>query len=139
MGYFRTVLIQDFAILFTKHPSCPIFKFPPFNSPCFRNFASQSSVRISAVEQQAKLALANLPEHIADPVRGAVSNFSLEQKREQDASRACMEDMNSKIGLMSGLLQQIMTGRKSRTRGKLVCSLFANSFHVLNYILCFCS
>ncbi|KAJ7136655.1 hypothetical protein C8R44DRAFT_868782 [Mycena epipterygia] len=82
MSYFRTVIIQDFAILFTKYPQCPIFKFPPFNSPCFRDVAVQSSAHIFRVEQQVKLSLANLP--IADTFCGAVSSFSFEQKRERN-------------------------------------------------------
>lgn len=123
--FFRTVLIQDFAILFTKYPNCPIFKFSPFNSPCFREFAGQSSARIRAVEEQARLALASLPENIAHTFRGAVSTLSLEHKREQDASRAYMQGMDQKIGLMSDLIQQSLTSRKGHPRGELGTS---NSF-----------
>lgn len=117
--HFRTVLIQDFAILFSKYPSCALFKFPPFNSACFRDFAAQSAARIKAVEQQAKLALANLPEHVAHTFHGAVSTLSLESKRQQDASRAYMEGMDQKLVLMSGLIQQTMSSKRNRTRGEL--------------------
>ncbi|KAF8195181.1 hypothetical protein K438DRAFT_2126985 [Mycena galopus ATCC 62051] len=123
MCYFRTVLVQDFAILFTKYPTCPVFKLPPFNSPTFRHFAAQSSARIVAAEDKAKLALANLPRSVAETFRGAVTNFSLEQKREQDASRAYMEGLHQKISLVSDLMQHNMSGTTSRKRGSLAIYL----------------
>jgi hypothetical protein len=135
MVYFRTVLIQDFAILFTKHPTCPILKFPPFNSPCFREFAVQSSARITAVEQQSKLALANLPRHVAETFRGAVSNLSLDQKRERDQTREVMQSMEQKIGLLSSLLQQNKHGRNSRSQGELGMFIFSVSFQAAHFII----
>ncbi|KAJ7892515.1 hypothetical protein B0H14DRAFT_2560224 [Mycena olivaceomarginata] len=81
---------------------------------------TQSSACIAAAEDQANLVLANLPRKVADTFRGAVTNFSREQKRDQDASIAYREDLNQKISLVSNLLQQAMSGPKSRRKRSLV-------------------
>jgi Centromere DNA-binding protein complex CBF3 subunit, domain 2 len=44
--WFRTVLLQDAAILYTMFPHANIFSYPPFCSPVFRDFATTSVARI---------------------------------------------------------------------------------------------
>ncbi|KAJ6529309.1 hypothetical protein B0H19DRAFT_1083062 [Mycena capillaripes] len=82
----------------------------PFSSPNIPRVPSSDSLLLIPLafgtsqhdaQIQVKLALANLPRNVADTFLGAVSNFLLEQKREQDASR------------------QTMAGKKSRKRGEL--------------------
>lgn len=137
MVYFRTVLIQDFAILFTKHPTCPIFKFPPFNSPCFREFVVQSSARITAVEQQSKLTLANLPRHVAETFRGAVSNLSLDQKRERDQPGRLCNLWSRKSGFCRVCCSRRSMEEILARKGSLVCSfsLYLSRRLILLYFL----
>ncbi|KAF8257779.1 hypothetical protein EI94DRAFT_1418266, partial [Lactarius quietus] len=37
--WLRCVLLQDCAVLYAKYPSCPMFRYSPFDSPAFCQFA----------------------------------------------------------------------------------------------------
>jgi len=115
--WLRLVLMQDAAVLFMQHPSCPIFQFPPFNSSAFRDYAATSTTRIAEVEEQARLAFANLPEHMVISLRGAVANMSLDQKRERDKSKAQWNYMQEQMLHMRGIVEQLASSKSSRRKG----------------------
>jgi hypothetical protein len=66
--WFRRVLIQDMAVLYTQIPDTPIFKTAPFNLITFREFAATSTAVIHLAEEAARLAFQNLPEHLGSSV-----------------------------------------------------------------------
>jgi hypothetical protein len=83
LAWFRRVLIQDMAVLFTQTPDAPIFKVAPFNSTLFREFAATSTAAIQAAEETARLAFQNLPEHLIASMRGALATQNLAFERER--------------------------------------------------------
>ncbi len=59
------VLVQDCALLYAQHPTCPIFSFPPFTFPTFIAFSANTTALVTATEEEAQLAFHNLPDHMA--------------------------------------------------------------------------
>ncbi|PPQ87750.1 hypothetical protein CVT24_003818, partial [Panaeolus cyanescens] len=62
----RTVLLQDAAVLYSEHPEAPIFKFSPFNSNDFQQFAASAAQIIRDANEHQRQYLQNLPTNIAD-------------------------------------------------------------------------
>ncbi|KAG1874883.1 hypothetical protein F4604DRAFT_1925032 [Suillus subluteus] len=62
--WFRLVLLQDAALLYTKHPKIPMFRFKPFNTQCFWDYAHDAVQAVMQAEEQARMAFHNLPQHL---------------------------------------------------------------------------
>jgi hypothetical protein len=60
--WFRTLLLQDGALLYTKYPQASL---PPFNSREFREFAASSVDLIAEVEARGPLAVKNLAHRLS--------------------------------------------------------------------------
>lgn len=86
--WLRRVLLQDCAILFSKYPSCPMFRYPPFNSPTFHQFAATSLSVVDHAEEEVHHALKNLPEHVATTFRGLASGIKMDQHSQRIDSDA---------------------------------------------------
>ena len=95
--WLRLVLLQDAAVLFMLYPECSIFKYAPFNTDTFRTFAARSVSQIEQAQEEARLALQNLPDNVASSVRGAITNFSLEQKREHKVNKVYREKLSTQL------------------------------------------
>ena len=103
LTWLRLVLLQDAAILFMQHPECSIFKYAPFNTNTFHTFAAQSISQIKLAQEEARLALQNLPENVASSVRGAVTGFSLEQKCEHEANKVYQDKLLAQLAYLTEL------------------------------------
>ena len=127
--WLRRVLLQDCAILFSKYPSCPMFRYPPFNSPTFRKFAVTSLSVVDHAEEEVRHALKNLPEHVAATFRGLATDIKMDQRSQRIDTEARWDAMDSRLNELSGLLQMLVGaksskgGRKTRT-GNAVMSCF---------------
>ena len=75
------MLLQDAAVLSTSYHGLSILHYPPFNTPAFYTFAKSSTAIIAQAEEDARLALHNLPQNIAHSFRGMVAGVTLEQQR----------------------------------------------------------
>ncbi|KAJ7213565.1 hypothetical protein GGX14DRAFT_393054 [Mycena pura] len=111
MLWFRRILIQDLAVIFTQNPHAAIFNLPPFNSSAFRNFAATSTAAIDAALEEARLAFQNLPQHLIASMQGALATQNLAFERERHAHQAQMQAMESQMGEMRSLLE-VMAGAK---------------------------
>ncbi|KAN0080020.1 hypothetical protein V8E55_009586 [Tylopilus felleus] len=80
LTWFRTILLQDGAVLYSRYPQLSIFQFAPFNTPQFHAFASQSVQQVASAEEASRLAFQNLPWHLIASLQGIVTNLSLEQQ-----------------------------------------------------------
>lgn len=80
LRWFRTVIIQDCALLYNAYPACPLFRYAPFSSPSFRSFAATAAATISAAEENARLAFYNLPEHMARSMKGYAADLQIRQE-----------------------------------------------------------
>jgi hypothetical protein len=114
LAWFRRILIQDMAVLFTQNPHAPIFKVAPFDSPVFREFASNSAAAIHAAEETARLAFQNLPEHLVASMRGALAMQNLAFERERQTYQGQMQTMQSQLGDMHNLLQVVAGSKRTK-------------------------
>lgn len=119
MLWFRRILIQDLAVIFTQNPHAAIFNFPPFNSSAFRKFAATSTAAIDAALEEARLAFQNLPQHLIASMEGALATQNLAFERERHAYQAQMRAMESQMGEMRSLLE-VLAGAKrvKKTHGR---------------------
>jgi Centromere DNA-binding protein complex CBF3 subunit, domain 2 len=105
--WFRTILLQDVAILYTMFPHANIFSYPPFCSPVFRDFAATSVARIKEIEEEAQLAFKNLPENLVTSLRGAVTTVQLENRKADDENKARLDALQGSVLQMSRALNQL--------------------------------
>lgn len=118
--WLRLVLLQDAAVLYTKHPDCSIFKYAPFNTLAFREFAATAAAQITQAEEEARLAFQHLPEHLVQSLRGVVTGLSLEQKQEREENRAHQEQVQRQL---EHFAQVLADGRPHGGRSRRVVSL----------------
>jgi hypothetical protein len=111
------VLLQDCAILFSKYPSCPMFRCAPFNSSIFCNFAATSMSVVNQAEEDVRHALKNLPEHIAATFRGLATDMKMDQHSQRIDTEARWDAVDSRLDQVTGLLQMLI-GAKSSKRGR---------------------
>ncbi len=79
--FFRNVILQDAAILYSKYPNCPLFDYHPFTTPLFHSFAMTIGPLLEAAETEARHRLENLPEQFTASLRGIVTTFTLENQK----------------------------------------------------------
>ncbi|KAJ7060174.1 hypothetical protein C8F01DRAFT_1084569 [Mycena amicta] len=97
--WFRTVLAQDAALLYTSYPDSPIFSWTPFNSAEFRKFAAGVTDTIARVEQEVALSLKNLPTHIAQTFTAAMARVGMEQQARHNELTMRLEELqNAPVG-----------------------------------------
>ena len=115
--WFRRVLLQDAALHFVDNPHAAIFKYPPFNTPAFREFASGSTAAIAAAEQQARLALQNLPRQMEQSMRGILATNSLEMQQMQNTHQAELQGVREEVSFIRSALE-ILAGPKRRRQSR---------------------
>ena len=116
--FLRKVLLQDAAVLFSRYPDFPLFKYPPFNSSKFHEFSATSSQIINAAEHDVNHRLDALPEDIATTFRSSMMTTAMHLERDRlarEASNARLEERMdviqniAKVSLLSGA-----TGKKRK-------------------------
>lgn len=114
--WFRTVILQDGAILYKKYPNTALFNYPPFNSLEFWQFATASVNRLAQIEAEANLALKNLPQNLVRGFQGAMAGISLAQRAERDETRAYIQRLESQIQLLIQQFSAQTTGKGNGSR-----------------------
>jgi hypothetical protein len=89
LQWLRIVLVQDCALLYARYPTCPMFCFAPFTYPSFTTFSANAATLIITVEEEARLAFHNLPDHMSRSMRGYATD--LQMKQEQNHSKVCKQ------------------------------------------------
>jgi hypothetical protein len=116
LQWFRRVLLQDAAVLSMSHCELPIFSFSPFNTPAFHVFAKTSTAVMVQAEEDAQLALHNLPENIAYSFRGMIAGVTLEQQRVYTAQNREIAHLTESVNQMVGIVQMERSSNKRRCR-----------------------
>ena len=114
LKWFRRVLLQDAAVLFTLQPSCAIFGFSPFRSMLFHDFALKSVLLIQQANEDSRLALQHLPHQYAQSMQGFMLTTRLAQER---ASHQHSEQL-AEMRLQISHLEMIATSHNTRHRGR---------------------
>lgn len=110
------MLVQDAAVLYSKFPDYAIFQFAPFNTEVFHTFAANSSSRIERVEKEAQCAFHNLPEQMANSLRGILSGLALQQQQDRAANVVYREEMQRQVVHTQELIAVNQKGRNKRKR-----------------------
>jgi hypothetical protein len=132
MLWFRVVILQDAAVLYSRYPHLSIFAYKPFNSQAFRNFAASSTAVIAHAESKARLAYENMPKHLVASLRGTYADLRLEQRKEQEKNSRMLESLDQRYSDLEGLIKQFMEVTSSTSRrgknSKLSCCDYVSLF-----------
>jgi hypothetical protein len=112
--WLRRVLLQDCAVLYSKYPSCGMFRYAPFNTFTFRDFATNSSAVIARAEEDARYALQNLPDNIVTSFRGLATDIKMDQQAQRIKSDARWQAIESQMNEMSSTLGMIAGAKASK-------------------------
>jgi hypothetical protein len=107
LAWFRTVLLQDGAVLYARHPQLPVFQFHPFDTPQFHAFANQSIQQVAGAEEASRLAFQNLPQHLVASLQGIVTNLSLEQQAQRAENEALRLEVRQHVATQNVLLAEL--------------------------------
>ncbi len=129
LRFFRTVLIQDAAVLYSKYPESGTFRHAPFNTALFKDFAMSSTLQIQAAEEAARHLFENLPEHLVASLRGIVTTTNLEQQREREERQLQYKEISAQNQALINLVVELYNNQP-RKRGK--GSSKSESFHSFN-------
>ncbi|KAH9178186.1 hypothetical protein EDB89DRAFT_1151070 [Lactarius sanguifluus] len=110
--WLRRVLLQDCAILFAKYPSCAMFRYPPFNDPAFRQFASSAQSAVDQAEEEVRHAFKDLPERVAATFRGLATDIKMDQRSQRTDTEFRWDALDSRLDQLTALLQ-VLVGSKS--------------------------
>jgi hypothetical protein len=108
LQWFRTVILQDAAVLFSKYPNFPLWTYAPFNTHEFAAFASSSISILEQAEEETQWKLERFPETVAASMRGVIE--TMEVRQNQDRS-----NLNTKLDYVQSLLLNQL-GSKKRSR-----------------------
>jgi len=103
LTWFRVVILQDCALIYAKHPECPLFRFAPFTYPSFKTFSANATANLAAAEEKAHLAFQNLPNHMAQSLQGYTTNLRLDQQQNHEEILQKIGDLherNARLELM---------------------------------------
>lgn len=117
---FRTILLQDGAVLHTKYPNLKLWRYPPFNTPIFTKFSAMSTHIMEKAAAEARHQLEHLPEAISRTMEGVLQTISMKQRQTSADMAAEMDSHNQFLqGLMNTLLKATSKGRRiTRDFGK---------------------
>ncbi|TFY73269.1 hypothetical protein EWM64_g10743, partial [Hericium alpestre] len=87
LTWFRTVLLQDAAILYSHNDALEIFKYAPFNTARFQEYAQDAAEIVAQAEMEALCAFEDLPERMSKTMRGIMAEQAIVHKREIVESR----------------------------------------------------
>ncbi|KAK6974833.1 hypothetical protein R3P38DRAFT_3479541 [Favolaschia claudopus] len=114
--WFRTVILQDAALLYKQYPDAPLFKYAPFSTVLFQQFSAASVQRIKEVESTGNLALKNLPQNLVRGFQGALAGVSLAHRAERDETRVYIERLESQIQILTQPFMQQSLGKGKGSR-----------------------
>jgi hypothetical protein len=106
---FRTILLQDAALLYMKYPDANIWKYEPFNTPAFVQFSQSSESILTHAAISARHRLETLPETVSISMNGILQTVFIQQSQERNEMAQRFEYIE---GLMRGQLISTAKGRK---------------------------
>jgi Centromere DNA-binding protein complex CBF3 subunit, domain 2 len=130
LQWLRLVLVQDCALLYARYPDCPIFRFAPFTFSSFKTFSANAAALVAAAEEKARLAFHNLPDHMAQSMRGYATD--LQMKQEQNHAKLSQELQELRTYLEP--LLSASAGSKHRVPSEF-CLIWVLSCHKLTWCI----
>ncbi|KIJ28194.1 hypothetical protein M422DRAFT_270601 [Sphaerobolus stellatus SS14] len=122
-NFLHCVLIQDLAVLFEVVPSCEIFCHSPFNTLSFQQFAQTVSAQLEEAAEGAQLALENLPEQLANMLKGYIAEDAIVHKQENQQLQLQITGLQEDISHLGSKIEIIQIGppkkKQCHTKGSL--------------------
>lgn len=116
LQYFRTVLMQDLALLFHSIPDSVIFTVSPFNSDAFKTFAQSAPLMINEAELAASQAMQDVPENIASGIRVMYNALSVAQRHIAEQQQLQFRTYDTHLTEIKNMLAEQAIG-PNRKRG----------------------
>ncbi|KAJ4475105.1 hypothetical protein C8R41DRAFT_923707 [Lentinula lateritia] len=85
--YLRVVLLQNAALIYVEHPDSHIFKYTPFDSMIFRDWAQTAKTTVEVAETEAREAFKNIPTNLVSSLRGVLVTERIESERRHELLR----------------------------------------------------
>ncbi|KAF9471271.1 hypothetical protein BDN70DRAFT_901472 [Pholiota conissans] len=101
------VLLQDAAVLYMKYPDISMWKYSPFDTPSFQQFAHSSESVLLHAEISARQRLEDLPQKVSTSMQGILQTIYIQQRQERQELMECLEFME---GLLQGQLTSTSKG-----------------------------
>lgn len=89
--------------------------YPPFNTPAFKEFSAGAPETIAIAEQMASARLENLPEHVAQTMRGIVTDVNLGQRGQAEELTKFKESMSNRFSTIEDMLALALGTKQRRT------------------------
>ena len=93
-----------------------MFRYPPFNTPTFHNFAATSLSVVDRAEEEVQHALKNLPKHVAATFHALAMDIKMDQHSQCADTEVQWDVVDGWLDYLTGLLQ-ILVGLKSSKGG----------------------
>ena len=119
LHWFRRVLLQDAALLYVKNPQFHLWRYAPFSSVAFHDFAYQAQRDVAKAERDAALALQRLPENIVESMRGVVSQIYRSQEEQHSSLTDTLVSMRKQIDGLKETFDEVKStdgGRRKKTK-----------------------
>jgi len=127
----RCILLQDVAVLYSKHPNLPFLNFAPFNTLQFREFALSSLAIIKRAEDEARHRLETLPETLATSMHGILMTASIQNERNlkgtEDLTQMLTSGLRNLTDSLGAHLQANLITSTKKKRKALKAALTVNS------------
>lgn len=116
--WFRTVILQDAALLFSKDPSYALWSYEPFCRPAFRAFAANAEPELGRAAERTRAVYQLVPEHMVAGFRDLTTGMLFGQQRHQVS-------VNTRLANVEQLLTMFMPAQQllSREKSGMVSSL----------------
>ncbi|GBE82271.1 hypothetical protein SCP_0406550 [Sparassis crispa] len=115
LSWFRHILLQDMAVLYSRNPNALMFQYTPFNTAVFRTFAAEAEPRILDAEEQSWLAFQHLPERFVTSIKGVVMGLELAQQQDRDLNNMRWSTLSQDVMHLKSLLEEAVLAPMSRS------------------------
>lgn len=112
----RRIILQDAAVLMSKYPDCPLFKFAPFDHPQFLAFASSSIPILEHAEQDSRHQLSKIPENMATSLQGIITTNNIQHAQAQRDMLQQNIELTTQVESIGALLHTVLLGSQSKRR-----------------------
>ncbi len=114
---FRVILLQDAAVLYTKHPTLVLFNFHPFNTPIFCEWAETLLTIISNAEAAARHQFLSPPDHYASSLCRMMTTINIEQQCEHLAHSKQYKTLSTQIESLTSMVTMDILPKGPRGQG----------------------
>jgi hypothetical protein len=122
MMWFRSIVIQDAAVLWRKHPDSALFEFPPFSTESFQNYAADFEGRMDVILTTRQTEMVHLPQAIADQLAASFGVLTARTIRRDKALLDRFDQLSSQFVTLKDMFENSILDRGRRRRKSFTAS-----------------